>query len=822
MSNFNTFLVNSTNIFPIANSTAGGQLLSEINIRSRESVSVGPTSSEEYISYFCGASYTRSEDDFKVSIQTNEANKQISSTVLVISKGKAVVNGHYIENLSPMIVDVAEAKTAVGSPASGDMAIGIRIMYSGIDTMSGESSIKTYGTMKVENSSSGYYEGVQIVVLPQTEFKTPYDSPKNQTNVTAHLKLATFTFVNGTITNLVNNPDKCQMIDATRIRNVNDVISADFLSRPDVDPNQFYVVSGKSQSGNYPEITWCKVRDAMFKWCSDNETYTSTEPLGIDKKQLTSAEFRRYQDKIYLNVPHKHVDGSSRYYPNIALPIPSADYVSGTAGTVSRAYTDHIKAISSKLDRIYSIGNGNCLGICSERNRVNNVIKFTFIDSSKFGSTPLSESEIINKVKSSVATGDYIVVIQDKVDIEGSGIDSFPATMYVFNKNADSISLQGPVYLTYQLAFATETAIGGFLNCSETDLDGGYVMLDDTGHLRLLDYDLLRNGVLAYQLGQDMSTGSNLTLDAIQSWLDEYINNRVAFSNDASVDTINVTIVLPDDSSSSESNSLYVRGLDSRFGTSVYFHIVGSGTSKTTVNFIDCEKLRIDSNITIQSGSNTKPNITLTNCNLYYDSSILSHAASITGLKLWYEKDKDTDPDLFVDGMTVKLGKDANIRVEDLDFWSETTNNDNHLSYALCGITFADTGDIIGADIYIKNNIDKDTMTSLSSYFETNIFNLPQGSTLHYPENRLTTSIIISGTFINGFSSNGTTILYKVDFSASTGSYVKSQDNDSYYLSDGNICMMINRYDLRGNNQSVNETAWNTDSFHVFSGWIKK
>ena len=124
--------------------------------------------------------------------------------------------------------------------------------------------------------------------------------------------------------------------------------------------------------------------------------------------------------------------------------------------------------------------------------------------------------------------------------------------------------------------------------------------------------------------------------------------------------------------------------------------------------------------------------------------------------------------------------------------------------------------------MYIKNNIDKDTMTSLSSYFETHVFNLPQGSTLHYPENRLTTSIIISGSFINGFSSNGTTILYKVDFSASTGSYVKSQDDDSYYLSDGNICMMINRYDIRGNNQSVNETAWNTDSFHIFSGWIKK
>ena len=36
--NFKRFSVGTTNIFPIANSTAGGQLLTEYNLRSRESV----------------------------------------------------------------------------------------------------------------------------------------------------------------------------------------------------------------------------------------------------------------------------------------------------------------------------------------------------------------------------------------------------------------------------------------------------------------------------------------------------------------------------------------------------------------------------------------------------------------------------------------------------------------------------------------------------------------------------------------------------------------------------------------------------------------
>ena len=43
------------------------------------------------------------------------------------------------------------------------------------------------------------YEGVQIVILPESEFQLPVDVADNQAKVTANLLLATFDYYNGHI-----------------------------------------------------------------------------------------------------------------------------------------------------------------------------------------------------------------------------------------------------------------------------------------------------------------------------------------------------------------------------------------------------------------------------------------------------------------------------------------------------------------------------------------------------------------------------------------------------------------------------------------------
>ena len=75
----------------------------------------------------------------------------------------------------------AKAEKERSVKLSGNLCIGIRAMYSTEATMA--------GAIMVENDKN-MYEGIQVVILPESEFKLPIDVPEDVNSVTAHLKLA--------------------------------------------------------------------------------------------------------------------------------------------------------------------------------------------------------------------------------------------------------------------------------------------------------------------------------------------------------------------------------------------------------------------------------------------------------------------------------------------------------------------------------------------------------------------------------------------------------------------------------------------------------
>ena len=381
------------------------------------------------------------------------------------------------------------------------------------------------------------------------------------------------------------------------------------------------------------------------------------------------------------------------------------------------------------------------------------------------------------------------------------------------------------------MPFATETAVGGFLNVPDTALDAGYVYLDGTGHLRLLDYDLLRTGTLAYQLGSDVKL-TGLTMDALQAELDDRVNERVVFPTAEQIESrvtyglnpnvVELTVELVDDPNVPV---VYIRGLDSRFGAAVYLHITGTATNATQLVISNSEKIRIDNNIL---GS---PSILINNCGLYYDPMILDTLTSITGLTLWYEAmDSDRVPYLSVDGLTVST-LSPQVIPEEIDFWSVDDPNDNHFEYALRSITFNTYGDIVEASIMIRNNSTYNVDPGQTIYVSD--FRLPQGTTLTYPRSRLTKQLRITGNFVSAYYSTSDSAYIVTDnaFTAVSQTYeVTSSDNVmSYEEHLGTLSLYANTVVTSMVSGSINDVpfvpgsaidGWDPSSFHVFNGGI--
>ena len=935
---FITFPVASTNIFPLSNSKQGGQLVTEYNLKSREMVATDPN-----IKYAVGPSFIHSLDDFKIKlledsdvaeydstksydkgdycrynddtyiciakITTPEpfdsehwAKTSISTSILQIGAGRAVINGHFVEILAPMQIDLklanAELKQNAQEELYGNLSIGIKAYFSTEVTM--------MGAMLQENTDY-MYPGVQIVIEKTSNFKVPGDegcrAVSEQGNATADIKLADFTYVNGTISpsSILVNSNATRYIPSERIYDFNSILDEKYVTSDNLDEKKFYAFSGKSKS-------WCDSTDSLMIWDAEPFPMTTTPP-GINQAEfITTAN-----GDVKFVVPHKQQDGvilndndERLYYKDRILDFPMADYNAGTPGAVTSSYTQIIKDIAATLNTYKEFTNGkqimylDTLTVDSEGN-----LSYTF-------PTDLSNYNV----------GDYILVREDYTASVYEDEGMAPSTMYfvlpggvvsvicsqmtttkpsgirlgnpqvlwegdgahvptktspnndelmeMFNytsfrgtsddyfeiiyHNADDtqqtsyyypVAATGPktwseaVLLTGGIPLATETQRGGFYNAS-TDAaytDAGYVYLDTTGHLRLVDYALLRSGALAYQLGEDFRVPANQTLEYIQAYLDENVNARVAFLTNDPLSTtptmINVYITLPE-----EEGTINIYDLDSRFGTGVFLHFLTDDKTKDysgiVINIVNCEKIRIDSSITtVTSG----PMINIFRSCLYYDAEVINYIRTcdpsnqresmftsipnFTGfdnLTLWYSKFTTSDPDLIVNGMEVSQPNVA-ITTQDISFWDEAISGDNHYAYALRSITLSGSGMLIGCSLYVGNGSTHQNVSAVNATTHTVIadkFILPQGAALNYPMACVDKPISVTGTFTTAYmATNGVDwIVSDTIFSAKSGTYSIATG-----MADGSIAFNSTTYLVPATYTNVTSAeAWGTNEYHIFYG----
>lgn len=957
---FPTFAVASTNIFPLSNSTKGGQLVTEYNLRSREMVGTDPA-----IQYEVGPSYTHGMQDFAVTLLSDMESEEYdpkstysigqyvtynsvtyvcivavvkpeqfdsakwlivnsSSSILQVAPGRAVINGHYVQTLAPMVVDLALANAQLAknyeAPLLGELAIGIKAYYSTESTMA--------GSMLIENEDNTY-TGIQLVVLKKSEFKTPSDCPTDRSAVTADLKLADFIYVNGVINPaaIVQNKYKVSYINSSRIDNITDVLDDNFISKKNLDSHRLYTFSGQgSDSG---KSTWCDSTGSLMVWDADPKITKTNPNVAVPHATFFAAA----DGSVHLAVPHQQIDsmkntaGEDIYYDLRDIKFPKANYVSGAPGTVDASYTKVIKNLADKLSSLKQSPAGNMILWLDTKDAsykmptinpnyqngdyifvredytanptedegaspstmykvipgaVSNVSYSSELPSGvRLGETaveiiseddPESEAEALKYLsnfynKETVySEDDYVAFnggvykcIQEtqgdwnqecwKRILNDDAITLFNFTTYrgalnsdyfevIYQNAADSsvtsyyykVSGTGPrswseaILITGGIPLATEDQIGGFYNTDSTFTDGGYVTLDESGRLKLIDYNLLRTGALAYQLGEDITLPSNVTSQVVQANLDEYVNNRVAFPLSpvlqGSSSVINIYITL---SAYSEQETINIYNIDSRFATSVYLHILGNADSNTIINIVDCEKIRIDSNI---SGT---PVINVVRSCIYYDANVFnyirtcdinnSRSQTFTGMKditIWYDKFKEDDPELMVNGMEIYQPV-APMTTQDVSFWNEANPNDNHYSSALRSITLGDNGDVVGCSLYVSNESTATNVTSGRSIIG-GPFVLPQGSELSYPSKCVVKPLKVTGSFSTAYMvQNAEWVVIATNFTVQTGVYDPATDT----MSSGTIAFDSVTDLLSSQNMTMNVTTidgWVPGSYHIFYG----
>ena len=920
--NFITFPVAATNIFPAANATSGGQLATEWNIRSRETVGTDPA-----ITYQIGPSYTHGVNDFEVTTLKDSGGALINSYSLAIAEGRAVINGHYVETLTPMKIDLLEANVQLASQSrpilTGRLAIGIRSFYSTDQTVA--------GTILVENEDDMYL-GIQLVVLPENELITPSESPTDQSKVTADLKLATFNFLNNNISDIVNLDSKISYLPADRIANLDStVISSKYVTKIGLNSKKLYSFAGKGHDPETGADTWEDTTDSLVVWDKNYpQRISATPPLLNEATIITSSDsiYRYIYDKrisedpnaklseALFVLPHKQVEGMTDddgttplYYDYRLMNLPVAKYSDNTVGFVNKEYTKQIKAIATEVSEFRSSLHGkqiyymetfevddelpaiNPLWEIGDYILVGSDVHYLGAESDtttepstmyvvlpgqvlEIGFIAQVEGDVNNDAEIPSNIDGVQLAFQDWYEASGQsrpdtehpeyfptffspsdtmlGIpkngnrwnDYFKIRYYLENSSTYAyvdyyygVTKSGPrqwsnaIIVTGVVGLATENSIGGFYNTSEDATDYGYVRLDDSGHLVLTDYALLRSGTLAYQIGQNLTIPTSDDPTEIQSYLTEYVNDRVAFPTTTAhgeySPVIHIWLTLPE---TSQSATLELCGIDSRFNTAVCLHIRGNASSNITLNISDCEKLIIYNDI---KGT---PVINVFRCCLYYDPIVMQYIRTcsrdsslgdnFTGFQditLWYE---DLDPyddnlmpenrNILVDGMKI-TELDSQIISTEINYWKELGSaiNDNHYLVALKSITFSGSGDIIGCEVLVANNSTDNVLPG--DKIIVGEIALPQGSSLIYPLSCLTRVLKVSGEFTSAYYSDGNWYVTNNSFSFATGTYTDLLTQSSM---NGTIAFHSTTSLVPSTISQTSINVWEPYSYHVFGGGV--
>ena len=412
--NFSRFSVDSTNIFPIVNSVSGGQYATEWNLRSRESVAT-----DSSIQYWVGPSYTHSAQDFEVTYDIDSVGNRVGDTAIIVQPGRAVINGHFVESLAPVRIDLFEEnqKLAANHQAtlSGNLSIGLVAMYSTEATMAG--SLLTYKAQE-DDEEVQYYEGIQIVILPTEQFKAPIDTPTDEMQITAHLRLADFTYRNGHVEQLTPNANMYKVLSSDKIMSVSTPEDSKYVSKEGLDPNKIYTFAGYGVEDGHD--TWCDSIDSLIIWDSTPNLVQGTN-LGA-----TTAKFHYLNGVTYLLLPHKQPDnfkdanGTLKYYEDKVLPLPAANFNSSlSGGVVTPEYTQAIHDIKDQVDRFYSFGNGSLRGFVD------------VLDSRNPDDSEVDAQNRLPEISTSWVIGDYICVAQDNTVEVSEDETRGPSTVYL-------------------------------------------------------------------------------------------------------------------------------------------------------------------------------------------------------------------------------------------------------------------------------------------------------------------------------------------------------------------------------------------------------
>lgn len=900
--NFTTFSVANTNIFPHANSKYGGQLMSEFNVRSREMVTVSPS-----IKFECGPCFVHCEDDFKLSC---------SNSKIIIAPGRGVINGHYIETLTDMEIDLMDANMLAKSKQKpglkGILDIGFKVFYSTEPTMAGTMLVTRHSGADTESSDDDLiqevYLGIQTVILPEGEFKTPEDIAAiggNMEDVTAHIRLGRFMYSDGQVklseeANKRIYTDKQRYISAARITDIEKIVTDGFVSKEGLQGDEFYVFSGSINN-------WCTATDSLMMW-SDSETPLKRNGVNIAPKVVQTEDGR-----LALRVYRKPIDNQSIPQP-IQIAFPNADYRAGTSGFVNKKYTDTVKSMADRFNEIHQTVKGKQVGYLDikdaetklpainykgwsvgdyvlvnqdytadsledgvrapstmymlvpgqvlnldAKNKKTVTVQYT-VDTKGDVISGSQEDELpdgllgtqLSIVEQSESSGDIdpkdlgvadileLFNIPDDEYLRGTSGQDYVVCKYMFKpvrnesegelisttykyvkyywtvSEAKRISYSPAVLLTGQFPLAQEGVVGGFYNVPSDAIDGGYVYRDEDGYLRLLDYGLLRTGVLAYQLGSDFATDSNATAEETQSELDEFVNQRVAFPSRADIYSNVITLDL-NLTKEKEDVTINIYDIDSRFNTSLLININGDADEHTTINIVNCEKIRIGNNI---SGT---PVINIRNCSMYYDSTVIdairqtrgtSGNSGFSNVKLWYERFEEEDPNLVVDGNTV-MELDAPVAANLIDYWSTSAPNDNHYSYALKSITFNDKLEMIRCELLVSN--DSTTNTEEKHSIIQHAFEIPQGQALTYPVSSVTRPLKVTGTFVSAYlplDGDGRWFVTDTNFSALSGTF----DDFTGEWKAGSITFHASTNAIMSDVTHIQE--WKPGLYHMFSGGV--